>query len=100
LLERILQAVGSDEPSPILRITLRSWMALVETAGLDWLERRDLSRSQLERLLVDQYVVLLRVAGRHDPALVTLFEQVTRDDPGNRVSRPRHLGDGTDETPV
>jgi AcrR family transcriptional regulator len=82
LLERILHALGSDEPSPILRITLRSWIATVETAGLDWLERRDLSRPQLERLLVDQYVVLLRVAGQHDPALVTLLEQVAHEDPG------------------
>jgi AcrR family transcriptional regulator len=82
LLDRILHALGSDEPSPVLRITLRSWIALVETAGLDWLEQRDLSRSQLERLLVDQYVVLLRVAGRHDPALATLFEQVAHEDAG------------------
>ncbi|MBC6457442.1 TetR/AcrR family transcriptional regulator [Actinomadura sp. HBU206391] len=79
LLDRILHALGSDESSPILRITLRSWMALVETAGLDWLERRDLSRSQMERLLVDQYVVLLRVAGRHDPSVAALFDQLAHE---------------------
>ncbi|GAA2110244.1 TetR/AcrR family transcriptional regulator [Actinomadura alba] len=82
LLDRILLALGGDDPGPILRITLRCWMALVETAALDWLERRDVPRAQLERLLVDQYVVLLHVAGRHDPALAALFEQVAHEDPG------------------
>jgi AcrR family transcriptional regulator len=74
LLERILHALEVETPQPILRITLRSWMASVETAGLDWLENRDVTRPQLERLLVDQLVVLLDIAGRHEPAVGLLFD--------------------------
>jgi AcrR family transcriptional regulator len=81
LLSRILHALGIGDPGPVLRMTLRSWIALVETAGLDWLERRDLARAQLENLLVDQYVVLLEVAGRHDPQVAVLLEQAVREEP-------------------
>ena len=74
LLDRIMNAFGADEPSPVLRVTLRSWMALVETAALDWLDRRDMPRAWLEALLVEQYMALLQVAGRHDRTLDALVE--------------------------
>jgi AcrR family transcriptional regulator len=80
----IVAAIGVKEPGPILRITLRSWMASVETAGLDWLEHRDIPREELERLLVDHHVVLLDVAARHDPEVAALFERLageSRDTP-------------------
>ena len=80
LLDRILQAFGLEEPGPVLRITLRSWMAAVETAGLDWLEHRDLSRDELERLLVDHHIVMLHVAAQHDPEVSRLFERLTDEE--------------------
>ncbi len=80
LLDRILHALGVESPQPILRITLRSWMAVVETAGLDWLERRDLTRPDLERLLVDHLVVMLHVAGRHDPTTGALFDRLAQEE--------------------
>jgi hypothetical protein len=46
----------------------------VETAGLDWLEHRDMERAELERLLVDQMVALLRAASEHDPGVRVLLE--------------------------
>ena len=76
LLTRILHAMGVAEADPVLRLTMRSWLASVETAGLDWLERRDLRREQLEKLLVDQLIVLLNVAGRYDPKVAALFDQL------------------------
>ncbi|MFC6880500.1 MULTISPECIES: TetR/AcrR family transcriptional regulator [Actinomadura] len=80
LLSRILQAVGVETPPPILRITLRSWMASVETAGLDWLENRDLTRPELERLLVDHLIVLLHVASQHDPGTSALFDRLAHEE--------------------
>ncbi|MEU4571492.1 TetR/AcrR family transcriptional regulator [Nonomuraea sp. ATR24] len=64
-----------EEPTPVLRATLRSWIASVETAGLDWLEHRDIERATLERMLVEQMVALLGVAARHDPDARRLLEQ-------------------------
>ncbi|MBO3750487.1 TetR/AcrR family transcriptional regulator [Streptosporangiaceae bacterium NEAU-GS5] len=62
------------DPGPVLRITLRSWIASVETAGLDWLENRDLERGRLERVLVDQMIALLGVAATHDPQVAELVQ--------------------------
>ncbi|GGK80833.1 TetR family transcriptional regulator [Sphaerisporangium melleum] len=66
LFKMITKQLQVSEPSPALRATLRSWIAAVETAGLDWLENRDIERVALERLLVEQMVALLEVAARHD----------------------------------
>jgi AcrR family transcriptional regulator len=80
LLARILHAIGVEEPGPFLRLTMRTWLASVETAGLDWLECRDLPREQLERLLIDQQVVLLHVAGRYDPRISELFDRLAGEE--------------------
>ncbi|WP_424536634.1 TetR/AcrR family transcriptional regulator [Sphaerisporangium viridialbum] len=66
LFKMIMNQMQVSEPTPVLRTTLRSWIASVETAGLDWLENRDIERATLERLLVDQMVALLGVAAQHD----------------------------------
>lgn len=80
LLGRILQAMNVERPGPVLRITMRSWMASVETAGLDWLENRDLPRPTLEKLLVDQFVVTLNVASQHDPEIAALFRRLNEEE--------------------
>jgi AcrR family transcriptional regulator len=80
VMNRIIASIGVEAPGPVLRITLRSWMASVETAGLDWLEHRDLSRAELERLLVDHHVVLLDVAARHDPEVAALLGRLADDE--------------------
>jgi hypothetical protein len=67
-----------EEPGPALRVTLRSWTASVETAGLDWLEHGDMGRPALERMLVDQMPALLEVAARHDPQAGELLEKLIR----------------------
>ena len=81
VMNHIIASIGVEAPGPILRITLRSWMASVETAGLDWLEHRDVSRGELERLLVDHHVVLLDVAARHDPDVAALLARIADGDP-------------------
>ncbi|WP_405087330.1 TetR/AcrR family transcriptional regulator [Microbispora sp. NBC_01389] len=73
MLRMITYELGVETPGPALRVTLRSWIASVETAGLDWLEYRDMARRDLERLLVGQVVALLEVAGGHDPEVGTLL---------------------------
>ncbi|MEU7900582.1 TetR/AcrR family transcriptional regulator [Nonomuraea sp. NPDC049152] len=65
-----------DEPSPVLRTTLRSWIASVETAGLDWLEHRDIERPTLEKMLVDHMVALLGVAATYDQSVERLLRDL------------------------
>ncbi|MGW2147249.1 TetR/AcrR family transcriptional regulator [Nonomuraea bangladeshensis] len=76
LFRLIQEQMGVEEPSPVLRATLRSWIASVETAGLDWLEHRDLERPALERMLVDQMVALLGVAAGYDADVAALLERL------------------------
>ncbi|MBT2234633.1 MULTISPECIES: TetR/AcrR family transcriptional regulator [unclassified Nonomuraea] len=68
-----------ERPSPVLRTTLRSWIASVETAGLDWLEHRDIERATLEKMLVDHMVALLRVAAGYDTEVDGLLDLLTRE---------------------
>jgi AcrR family transcriptional regulator len=82
LFRLITDQVRLEEPGPALRVTLRSWTASVEMAGLDWLEHGDIGRSTLERMLVDQMVALLGVAAKHDPQARELLENLTRDQAG------------------
>ena len=89
LLDRILHSLDVETPTPILRITLRSWMAVVETAGLDWLENRDVPRPELESLLVDDLVVMFHAAGRRDPTTGALFDRLAHWELGPNENLPR-----------
>ncbi len=82
MLGRILEALGVVAPSPALRVTLRCWLACVETAGLDWLANRDLPRATLETMLTAQMVALLRVAATRDRKLTVLLERLLDDRAG------------------
>jgi AcrR family transcriptional regulator len=76
LLSLLLREIRVDNPTPVLRTTLRSWIASVETAGLDWLERRDLPRAELEQLLIDQHIMLLHAAGQRCPEVAALVNRL------------------------
>ncbi|MEU8247941.1 TetR/AcrR family transcriptional regulator [Nonomuraea sp. NPDC048916] len=79
LFRLIQRQMRVDQPSPVLRITLRSWIASVETAGLDWLEHRDIERPALEKMLVDQMVSLLGVAAGYDADVNRLLALLTQE---------------------
>jgi AcrR family transcriptional regulator len=71
------------DPGPVLRLSLRSWIASVETAALDWLEHRDIDRPVLERMLIEHMVALLGVATGHDPQVRRLFQELMCDQYGD-----------------
>ncbi|MFI7424139.1 TetR/AcrR family transcriptional regulator [Nonomuraea sp. NPDC049684] len=77
LFRLIQKQMRVEEPSPVLRTTLRSWIASVETAGLDWLEHRDVERPILEKMLVDHMVALLGVAASYDGEVGELLDVLT-----------------------
>jgi AcrR family transcriptional regulator len=76
VLGRILEAIEVTAPGPVLRITLRCWLACVETAGLDWLANRDLPRATLEGMLIAQLIALLQVAVTRDGELASVLERL------------------------
>lgn len=82
LFRMIQKQMRVEEPSPVLRTTLRSWIASVETAGLDWLEHRDIERPTLEKMLVDHMIALLGVAANYDEDVRRLFELLVQEQLG------------------
>lgn len=89
LLRLIMKQLRVEEPGSVLRVTLRSWIASVETAGLDWLERRDIERPALERMLIGQMVALLGVAAEHDAQVGELLDNLVGDQASHLADRER-----------
>jgi AcrR family transcriptional regulator len=62
----ILDALGVEDPSPLLSLTLRCWTAVVEGALLSWLQERTVPREALDTWLVDQLTAMLTTTTTHD----------------------------------
>jgi len=59
---RLLAGLDPD-PSPKVRAAVRAWLWFVDGACLDWLEHRDMDRSELRDLLIGALVGALAAAG-------------------------------------
>ncbi|MEU5885111.1 TetR/AcrR family transcriptional regulator [Spirillospora sp. NPDC047279] len=57
------------EPTPALEMVIRSWIAGVEWAGVEWLRTRSLPRGELEILLARQLGITLIGVAPSDPAI-------------------------------
>ena len=61
---RILNGLGAgDPPPPKMRTAARAWLWFMDGAILDWLEHRDLSRTELRDLLLGSLAGSLTAAG-------------------------------------
>jgi AcrR family transcriptional regulator len=64
---RILEGLGAgDPPPPKLRAAVRAWLWFMDGAILDWLEHRDISRTELRDLLLGALVGSVLAAGAGD----------------------------------
>jgi hypothetical protein len=60
----ILEGLGAgDRPPPKLRAATRAWLWFMDGAILDWLEHRDLSRTELRDFLLDSLAGSVMAAG-------------------------------------
>jgi AcrR family transcriptional regulator len=65
--QRILDGLGAgDPPPPKLRAAARGWLWFMDGAILDWLEHRDLSRTELRDLVLGSLAGSLTAAGAAD----------------------------------
>jgi AcrR family transcriptional regulator len=61
---RILEGLGAgDPPPPKMRAAARAWLWFMDGAILDWLEHRDMTRTDLRELLVGSLAGSLTAAG-------------------------------------
>jgi AcrR family transcriptional regulator len=70
--DRTLQQItagltASSPPPPALRTALRGWLAYVDAAILDWIDHRDLTRTQLREMLITAFAASLTAAAQADP---------------------------------
>lgn len=59
--------LGLTRPAPMVLMTIRGWISLVETTLLTWLAEADLPRGQLEPWLIDQLLAMSATTMQHDP---------------------------------
>ena len=76
LFERLVEGMGLPRASSQLRTVLRSWMAAVEAAALDWLEHRDVERGEVEGMLALQLLAGLQAAAAHDRAIARFLARL------------------------
>ena len=65
--ERILAGIAPGEPSPVVRTAVRAWLWFMDGAILDWVEHRDLTREQLQELLLGTLLGAATAAGGSGP---------------------------------
>ena len=68
MLSRLVDALGLEEPAPLVRTALWGWIGFVESASLDFIAHRDLGREPLRRLFSDTLVQVLASAGAALPS--------------------------------
>jgi AcrR family transcriptional regulator len=60
---RILDGLGADDPPPKVRAAARAWLWFMDGAILDWLEHKDMTRTELRDLLLGSLAGSLTAAG-------------------------------------
>ncbi len=75
VIHRVLRGLGLAEAPPLVRISLRAWLGLVDAACIDWMEHRDVDRNAVRSLLTTSLEAVLVVAAQSTPAM-TLPESV------------------------
>ena len=72
IVDDILEGLGLMDPPAVFRVAVRSWIGMVETACMDWLENRSTSREDLVELFIASLTAVIEAAqARADLAPVT-----------------------------
>lgn len=80
---QILAHLGVEDPPARLELVIRSWISLVESTALIWLDGRRIPRRELETQLVHDFAALAAVSASHDDEMAALLRRVLKDEPGD-----------------
>ncbi|MEU9349478.1 TetR/AcrR family transcriptional regulator [Streptomyces griseoloalbus] len=82
--DQMLSHMGVVGPVPArLELVVRSWISLVESTALIWLDGRRIPRAELEAQLVQDFAALAAVAAARDEELATLLRGLLKNEPGD-----------------
>ncbi|MEU2581848.1 TetR/AcrR family transcriptional regulator [Streptomyces avermitilis] len=77
---QILSHLKVTEPPVRLELVIRSWISLVESTALIWLDGRRIARGELEVQLVHDFAALAAISAAYDDELAALLRGVLRDE--------------------
>ena len=77
---QILSHLKVENPPARLELVIRSWISLVESTALIWLDGRRIPRSELEVQLVHDFAALAAVSAAYDDELAGLLRTVLKDE--------------------
>ncbi|CAL9405254.1 HTH-type transcriptional regulator BetI [Streptomyces sp. enrichment culture] len=83
----LLSHLGVTDPPARLELVVRSWLSLVESTALIWLDGRRVPRAELEVQLVHDLAALLAVSAAHDRETDALLRRVLADEPADSPFR-------------
>ncbi|KOT33494.1 TetR family transcriptional regulator [Streptomyces caelestis] len=82
--DQMLAHMGVADPAPArLELVVRSWISLVESTALIWLDGRRVPREELEVQLVQDFAALAAVAAARDEELAALLRGLIGNEPGD-----------------
>ncbi|WP_369237641.1 TetR/AcrR family transcriptional regulator [Streptomyces sp. R21] len=77
---QILSHLKVENPPARLELVIRSWISLVESTALIWLDGRRIPRGELEVQLVHDFAALAAVSAAYDDELAGLLRTVLKDE--------------------
>ncbi|MGD1217787.1 MULTISPECIES: TetR/AcrR family transcriptional regulator [Streptomyces] len=80
---QILSHLNVERPTARLELMIRSWISLVESTALLWLDGRRIPRGELELQLVHDFAALAAVSAAHDEEMSEQLRQGLRGEPGD-----------------
>ncbi|MGW2781086.1 TetR/AcrR family transcriptional regulator [Streptomyces populi] len=80
---QILSHLDVEDPPARLELVIRSWISLVESTALIWLDGRRIERGELEVQLVHDFAALAAVSAAYDPEVAGLLRKGLRAEPGD-----------------
>ncbi|WP_367323697.1 TetR/AcrR family transcriptional regulator [Streptomyces sp. HUAS ZL42] len=80
---QILSHLGIADPPARLELVIRSWISLVESTALIWLDGRRIPREELEVQLVHDFAALAAVSAAYDDEMNALLRDMLKDEPGD-----------------
>ncbi|WP_406329338.1 TetR/AcrR family transcriptional regulator [Streptomyces sp. NBC_00203] len=80
---QMLSHMKIENPPARLELVIRSWISLVESTALIWLEGRRIPRGELEAQLVHDFAALAAVSAAHDEEVSELLRGALQGEPGD-----------------
>ncbi|WP_316740471.1 TetR/AcrR family transcriptional regulator [Streptomyces sp. MK7] len=81
--DQILAHLRVTEAPPRLELVVRSWISLVESTALIWLDGRRVPRAELELQLVHDFAALASVSAAYDEEMAALIGPVLKEEPAD-----------------